>query len=426
MKKLKHIIEMFFPSKMILKGLKNASYLTFGHFITMLISFFGFIYIARILGPDDFGIYVTVAAFVGIFDILTFQGINKVILREGAKNLKDMGNYFENTIGIKILFTIIAVNVCIISAIFMPYQQTEKFYIIIYSLTLIYSSLFEYFGTIYKAAEKMQYNAVLNILNKILFVSLAITFLNMGFGILTLIIIALGTEFITLLINYNLGKKFLKFNFFTKIKWNKILLKSSLIFSIISFSVLLTTRVDLVMISWLSSLKDVGIYGVAFQITQSGVVVRNFMAIAFFPIFVRTFHTSIIRWNRLLKYAIMMGVSILLLSAIVSIFSNQIINLLFGIEYFESGLILSILIFWLAFSFFSIPFTNILQATHNETILLKILWIGPCLNIGLNYIFFNMFGLVGIAYSTLCVSIIDLSIYIYFTWITLKKQNRLF
>ena len=416
---------MFIPTKTIMRGLKNASYLIIGNFLSMVINLIGFLYIARLLGPENYGVYTTAGAFVGLFSIITLSGLNKVILREGAKDLNQMGDYFEKTLGIKILFTFIAINICIISSAFMPYSPQQKIYITIFSITLVYKSFYGFFGTVYKAAEKMQYEAVLTILNRILFVSLAIVFLYMGFGVLALIIIALISEFLTLIINYIITKRFLSFKFFNKIKWDKPLLKSALIFSILSFTVLLTTKIDIVMISFLGSPQDVGIYGVAYRITNSGAIVRNLVAIAFFPIFVKIFQKNIVKWNKLLKYAFLLGSVILLLATVGSFFSEQVITLLVGSEYSESGTILSVLIFYLAIIFFYIPFTNSLQATHNEMMNLKLCWIGPSLNIVLNLLFFDIFGLIGIAYSTLVVSLIRLPIFAFFTWRTLKKQNKI-
>jgi len=82
MEKNSKIIERLMPTKTIFRGLINASYLSIGHFVSMAINLIGFIFIARLLGPNDYGIYVTVGAFVGMFDIITFYGINKVVLRE--------------------------------------------------------------------------------------------------------------------------------------------------------------------------------------------------------------------------------------------------------------------------------------------------------------------------------------------------------
>ena len=425
MEKYSDIIKMLMPAKKIWRGLKNASYLTIGYFLSIVINFFGFIFIARLLGPSDYGIYVTVGAFVGLFSIITLSGLTKVVLREGAKDLDQMGDYLEKTTGIKILFTFIAISACIIGSFFAPYPLREKIYIIIFSFTLIYNSFNGFFGAVYQAAEKMQYNSVLIILKSILFVPISIAFLYMGFGLLALFIISLFSHFFTLIINFKLTKRFLIFKFWNKIEWNKSLLRPALIFSILSFTFLLTTKIDLVMISWLSFSEDVGIYGVAHQITFTGVSVRNLLGIAFFPIFVKTFHKNVIRWKKLLKYAFLLGFGLLSIATVGSLLSKQVITLLFGWNYSESGVILSVLIFYLAFVFFSIPFTNTLQATHNESKILMVCWVGPCLNIGLNILFFKIFGLIGIAYSTLVVGSVSVSITVLITWRTLKKQNKL-
>jgi O-antigen/teichoic acid export membrane protein len=412
-------------SKKIFRGFKNASYLIIGYFLSVVINLIGFVYIARLLGPSDYGIYATVVAFVGLFSIVTFQGLKKVVLREGSKDLNQMSKYFEKTIGIKILFTFIAIIVCIVSSFFFPYSLQEKIYIILFSFTLFYDSFEGFFATVYQAAEKMQYNAALNILNRILIVSLAITFLYMGFGLFTLFIISLFSNFLTIIINFKLTKKFLIFKFWNKIKLDKTILKSALIFSILSFSVLLTTKIDLVMISVLGSSKDVGIYGVPYLITRTASTMRNLVATAFFPIFVKIFHKNIVRGKTLLKFSFLLGFGLLIIAIIGSFFSEQIIIFLFGLEYSESGYILSVLIFYLIISYFSIPFTITLQATHNENINLKICWIDPSLNIILNLLFFNIFGLIGIAYSTLVVAFTTAPIRVIITWRTLKKQNKI-
>ena len=115
----------------------------------------------------------------------------------------------------------------------------------------------------------------------------------------------------------------------------------------------------------------------------------------------------------------------LILAIIGFFFSEQVVVFVFGEKYIESGAILSVLIFYLVISYFSIPYTNTLQATHNEGVNLRICWIQPTLNIGFNFIFFNMFGLIGIAYSTLVATFGTMPILIFVTWRVLKKQNKI-
>ena len=176
-------------------GIKNASYLTIGSLISQIITFVGFIYIARLLEPKNYGIYVTVGTFVGMFDLLLLGGLNKVIIREGSKNIPSMQIYLEKTIGIRNLLIIAAITVCIISSFFTNYESQTKQYIIIFSAQLAWTGIRGFLGTIYQAAEKMQYLSIFGVANRILFVSLSIIFLYLGFGVLTLLLIALFSNF---------------------------------------------------------------------------------------------------------------------------------------------------------------------------------------------------------------------------------------
>ena len=273
----------------LLIGIKNASYLAGGNFITQVITLVGFIYIARMLGPDDYGIYVTVGAFVGIFDILLLSGLSKTVVREGSKDLFSMHVSLEKTIGVRNLLILVAIVVCIISSFFTPYEFQTRLYIIIFSSRFVYDGLREFLETIYQTTEKMQYISIFGIVDRILFVSLSIIFLYLGFGLLALFLIALFSSLSTLLINYKVSKKFVKFNFFSKIQIDKNLLKPALVFSLLGFFGFLISRIDLLMISFLGTAKDVGIYGVANKIAHQGIMLRNFTATAFFPIFVNGF-----------------------------------------------------------------------------------------------------------------------------------------
>ena len=55
------------------RGLVNASYLTIGNLVSQVIGVFGFIYIARMLGPESYGIFVTVTSFVDYLHYLLLK-----------------------------------------------------------------------------------------------------------------------------------------------------------------------------------------------------------------------------------------------------------------------------------------------------------------------------------------------------------------
>ena len=417
--------KIFPVSTKILRGLKNTSYLAVGNIISLLINFIGFIYIARLLGVHDFGIYAMVGAFVSIFDLFLLKGLKKPVLREGSKDISSMYIYLEKTIGIRSVLIILAMTVCIISSFFTPYELQIKLLIILFSAQLAFHGLQGFLDTIFQATEKMQYIAILNIIHSILFVSLAIIVLYFGFGLLALFLISLFSQLLTHLIRYNFSKKFVKFNVFSEIHFNKVLLKPAFVFSLLLFVGYLTTKVDLVMISFLGAAQDVGLYGVAYQIVFQGVMLRNVTANAFFPIFVKQFYKGKIKGRVLLKYSLIFFVGILALSIVASFYVEEIVLFLFGSEYKYSGVILRVLIFYLASVWATLPITTALQATYNEKTLLIGRSIMAGLNIPLNYIFFMMYGLIGIAYSTLVIYSIGGVIICVSSYYVMKKQGYL-
>jgi len=404
------------PSFTIIRGFKNASYLAIGNIISQIISFFGFIYIARILGPNNYGIYVTVGYFVGMFDILLLGGMNKTILREGSKDVTKMHKVLEGTIGIRNLLILTGIAVCVMSSFFTPYTITTKFYIILFSTKLGYDALEGYIGTIFQAKEKMQYISIFNIVNRILFVSLSVLFLSLGSGLLALFLIALFSHFAHIFLSYRYSKKFVKFRFFSKVKYDKSIIKSAFIFSLLIFLGFFVSKIDVLMISFLGTSTDVGIYGIAYRISQQGIMLRNVTAMAFFPILVKRFKYNKMEGFQLIKYSLLFFGAILLIVLIVSFYIEEITTFLFGLEYKASGQIMKVLFFYVALAWSMMPFSQAAQATNQEKYMLISISIMGVLNIPLNYILFLRFGLIGIAYSTILVYLagnILLSILIY-------------
>jgi O-antigen/teichoic acid export membrane protein len=410
---------------MISRGLKNASYLAIGNFAGQLVMFLGILCIARRLGPDEFGIYTTVGTFVGIFQIFLFIGLNKVVLREGSKDVSTMGRVLERTIGVRIMFILAAVILCVSCVFLTPYELRTKLYIVMFSAHLVWLGIDSLLAMIYQANEKMQFISIFNLTAKTAFVILAILLLYLGFDLVWLFLAFLLANFTTLIINYRFSRRFTQFKLFSGIYFDKELLKPALVFSLLGFVGIVATKVDLFMISLLGTPEDVGIYSVAYNIARQGLMLRNVTAMAFFPIFVKRFHNRQMEGMKLIKYSIFLATAIFLATLVLSLFAERIVTTFFGAEYEQAGKILRVLLFFLAFPWASLPFTNALQATHNEKLALYVGSIMALLNIPLNIVFFYTFGLIGIAYSTLIVYGVGSVLMCVISYYVMKKQGCL-
>ena len=216
-------------------GLKNVSHLTIGNIISQVIGLIGFFYIAKILGPENYGIYVTIGAFVSFFHLFIFSGLANVIIREGSKKLKYFHEVLEKTIALRVYFILFAILICITSSFFTGYSLQTKIFIIIFSIGIIEKGMQSFFTTIYQATENMKYLAYFSIIFRIIFTTLSIVFLYLGFGVLAIILINLFSRFCVLIINYIISKRYITFNLNLRLNIDKQIIKPAIVFSIIGF-----------------------------------------------------------------------------------------------------------------------------------------------------------------------------------------------
>ena len=405
---------------LFINGIINASYLMVGNIISQIINILAFVYIAKKLGPENFGIYSTITAFVGIFSVFTLNGLSKSLIREGAKNLLRFSDILENTFGIKLFAVIFSLIICNIVAYFTHYNYQTKLLIVLFSLELLEIGFSSFLSTIFQVIEKMKYLAFFSIISKILFSFLSILLLYLGYSVIAVLLSHLASRFIILIINFLISKKHIYVRFRPSFKIDRHILKSGIIFTMIGFINTLATRIDIIMISFLSTSADVGLYSVPYKVVLEGEIIRGLLSTAFFPIFVKTSKKEK-SLCLIFKYSSLLLVSMLTACLIFSYFAKDIVTLIFGEEFYESGNILRFLVFALVFSYYTIPLTLTLQSTDREKSLLLNSFAIAILNIPLNFIFFHKFGLIGIAYSTL---IVYLSSAVFLSIITYKSISK--
>ncbi len=385
--------------KKLLKPIRNTIHLTVLNFLSMGLNLIGFILIANLLGPKDYGTYTLVGTFVGFFRFITLSGYSKILIREGIKNPKGEQKVFEEVIGIKMVSITVSIITCIVAAFFFPYSMLIKFYIIIASSQLIYLGLADVFNSIFIIREEMKFIAIFPLIRDFIRVIVSITLLLLGFDLLAVFITIIFSQLISLVMEYYYSRKYMVFKIFSKVFFNRNYFRSAVTFSLMAFVFNLSTKIDILMIPMLGTISEVGIYSIPMLITDVGLGIRDIIATSFFPMMIRSSLKKVDK-KRILKLSIVLFMVITVFAVIISLASNLIVDTFFRDEYRYSGKILSVLIFYLAFSFFTIPFGNYLQAANKEYILLIGGVFTAISNIGLNILFYDLFGLIGIAYST--------------------------
>jgi len=391
--------------KKISVGLKNTMNLTAGNIFLQVIGFIFGIYVARVLKPTDYGVYNTASAFVGMFGFLTIGGYIKVVLRNTSGELEKLKIEIEKVLSIKTAFVLFSIILVIVFAFIFNYENQLIWFIGIYAFTLLSSSFKSIYDIVFQANNRMQFMVYSSILEKLLYVIPAGLFLYFGGGVTELIIIYVLSTYFSVGIRKYFADKYFKSKIDIKkiFQWNyeRRTLSPALVFSLLSFIGYFYSKIDIVMLSAMTGQRDVGIYSAAFKMVAPVQLIGSMSRVAFFPIVVENFKKRVISAGELIKYTFWLALILVPISAVISLFSKDIIGLLLGAKYLESAQVLEYLIWIEPLGIITTPFVLAMQANHHEKKLIIPNILRSLSNVILNFVLIKKFGLMGCVYSTL-------------------------
>jgi len=380
----------------------NTSWLFFERIIGMAVTLFVGIYVARYLGPANFGLLSYAGSFAGLFSAISALGLDNIVVRELVKDEKKRDELLGTTFILKIIGSILVLIIIVIAVRFTNNDSFTNLLIFIIAIGTIFQS-FNVIQFYFQAKVLSKYTVYAQIFATILcsVIKLLLIHLNMGliyFAMVTLIqsiILALG--FVAMYIKQKLNL----FNWRPKFDLARFLLKDSwpLILSGIAISIYM--KIDQVMIKNMLDAKAVGNYAVAVRLSEVWYFIPMIITNSLFPAIINAKKISEkLYYERLQKlYDLMVWLSIGIALPIM-LFSHNIINLLFGIQYQEAAGILKIYV-WAGVSvFLGVASSQYLLAENYTKISFLSTFIGAIINVILNIILIPRYGTNGAAIAT--------------------------
>jgi len=395
---------------------KNTTVIFAAEIIRRIISFFYIIYMARYLGAERFGILSFALAFTGIFGIFTDMGLSTVTIREVARDKSLASKYLGNIATIKIILITVTFSLITITINFLGYPDQTIKVVYIIALSVIFSSFNNMFYSIFKAYEKMEYQAFGQILSSFIILLSVLFAISHGFNIIGFALIYLFLNFI--IFGYSLAICCWKFvPLKMEIDWSfwKSIIKEALPFGFTTIFYVIYYDIDKVMLSLMVGDTAVGWYAAAYKLVLVLGIVNTALGMSLFPVLSRYFtnnlYNKIIQINeKSFKYLLTFAVPICLGTTILA---DKIIIFIFGVEYINSIICLRILI-WAEFIIMIDIFGNILSSINKQKIPMMQTFICTILNIVLNLILIPYYSYIGAAIATLITHVIAIFILYYY------------
>ncbi|MGB5848555.1 MAG: flippase [Ignavibacteriaceae bacterium] len=385
------------------KYFKNTSWLFTEKILRILIAFVVTVLVIRYLGPEQFGLLSYAISFYGLFSAISILGLESISIRELVKYPERR----DNILGSVFLLRLVGGIVTIILIALILFISGEPADISILILIISTSAIFQSFSVIdyyFPAEVKAKYSVYVMTASVLLTSALKI-FLIIVEAPLIYFAIVFSVEFFAaaagFLLVYKHNKlKIINWNFRKETAVN--LLKDSWPLILSGLAIAIYTKIDQVMIKNMLDSKELGYYAVAVRLSEAWYFIPIALTNSIYPAIVKAKNVSNkFYFNRMQKLYDILAWLAISIAVPVSIFSRDIINIIFGNEFQSAAPVLTIYI-WAGVAVFLGVASSQYLITENFTKLsfFRTL-IGMVFNVILNLILIPKYGIIGAAYATL-------------------------
>ncbi len=366
--------------------------------------------VARVLGPEQFGVYTLLLAVVEITAVLSGMGYGDYVSREAAKDARRGWGAGEQLTWLRIAYAIPLAAIAVGLLSMFGYPRLILMATAGMSFTLVPRSVTESVqGVLRGLGECRAYLVPDLVLGFVLLVG-AGALLVRGGGIYSVITIELaaamaaGAAAVGTTVRLRTRERIY-------LKWSA-LLKKSVVFNIYPFVTNLYDRIDVLLLSRIAGDYATGIYGAAYRPLGATQLLPFGVLYSLLPALSRG------EWNAAQRRRLERAMGLLLSAAFVivlttMIFANGLVGLLLGPRYAEAASALKILIWAVILRYLNYALSMGLLAAKRERVF--IVSSSACLAVNFlgNLIFIPMFSWKAAAALTIVTELVVFTLYLY-------------
>jgi O-antigen/teichoic acid export membrane protein len=396
---------------------RNILFKAIAELISRLIYLVFFLFLARKLGDKLFGTFSFAFSFAGIFAVLIDPGLNLLLTREIAGDKSKAQIYSGVIFYLKLILSIITLILSVASIIILRYDYETIIIVLSMSLLMILNAFMDFQIALFNAFERMEYDAILKIINKVLVSVFGIVALQLGvtvLGVTNVMMIAMG---ISILFGfYFIKKKFFFLSIYRhwhlsqELLWKAFPIGLMMVFNALYF------KIDVVLMSQLGiPREEIGWYAASSRIIEVLNVIPALIVGGLFPIL------SAIIVDQKKKMLLIVNKSyqgllivIIPLIVIFSLRASDMIHLLYGSGYANSVSAIRLLIWSSLFVFPNFLLSNVFVVVNQQKMNAIFSGCAVVVNIVLNFILISRLGFIGASVAAIVTAVALFSMNVFF------------
>jgi O-antigen/teichoic acid export membrane protein len=409
----------------LLKILDNIGWLFFDKILRMGVGLLVGVWVARYLGPEQFGLLSFALAFVGLFGAVATLGLQGIVVRDIVRDQSSANETLGTAFVLQLLGGLTA-YLLVLAAIyyFRPDDTLAKAIVAILGFTLVL-----------KAGETIKYWFESQVQSKfVVWVENSVFLLIAGVKVVMILAQAPLIAFVwaslaeatlvaaTLLTVYSWTRGKLR-SWKPSLGRAKTLLRDSWPLILSGMAVMIYMRIDQIMLGQMIGDEAVGIYSAAVRISEVWYFIPMAITASVFPSIIDAKKRSEeLYYQRLQKLFDLMVWTSVAIALPMTFLSSSLVVMLFGPAYAQAGTVLAIHIWAAVFVFLGVASSRWFLTENRQILSLQRTLLGAGVNVGLNSLMIPRFGIVGAA----CATVISYSVAVFFSDVLHKETLPLF
>jgi len=324
-------------------------------------------------------------------------------IREIARDKKKADDYFTTISLTKLVFSLgmFAVIAGVINLLDYPGDVVRIVYV--FGLVNILNSFATFFRSIFRAFEKMEYDAITRIIERFLVVGAALIVLFQGHGLMAIVLAMLLAQVLSFLVTLFLCvRKFARPRLSLDLPLAKRLVRMAAPFALTTVFGSVLFQTDTVILSVLKGDTVVGWYNAAGRPILGILFLPSVFMGSIFPVLSRYYVTAkdslVIVYQKSLKFLATLAVPLGIGTTLVA---GRLILFLYGEDFASSVIIMQILVWSVSLIFITTLFGHTLASMDRQVVDMRIVGAFALVNVALNFALIPGFSYIGAAIASL-------------------------
>jgi len=402
----------------------NTSWMFGEQVLRILAGLFVDIYVARYLGPEQFGIYSYATAFVALFGTIAKLGMDSIVVRALVNHPEERDVYLGTAFWLKLIGGLLALGLLAIAVQFTGNDAMTNLYIFIIGSGLTFQS-FDVVDSYFQSKVLSKYVSIAKLIQLALSSVLKLYFIFTQADLFWFVLVSLIDQ-VTLALSLAFAYWRQKIGGFWgrfEIGTAKAMLKNAWPLVLSGVAVMIYMRIDQIMIKEMLGEREVGLYSAAVRLSEAWYFVPAIITTSLFPAIVNAKKTSEDLYHARLQrlYTTLVWLAIVI-AVLMTFVSDWLVTLLYGDAYKDASQVLVIHIWAGVFVSIGVASGSWFTSENLQRYAFYRASLGAMINVIFNLLLIRNFGLIGAAIAT----VIAQSMAAFFFDILTKKTRIVF